>query len=214
MAPLIGLRDVLLFAGQGSKSHFSDQTTADELREELGDAQEVFARFLQECRDAFTTEYALLPSEDQSILGENVSTTFGDPDSLLFPPPPYQDHPVWETTTLYIRQILELILYHCRQSYFQDVIETAGVCTGVLPAILAASESSFASDQFLQSAVHGFRLAFYIGLRVSLFCRNAAGDQWKDLPWAVVVSGLSTDELEEKLRSYIGQDELKSVSRH
>ncbi|KAK0615280.1 hypothetical protein B0T17DRAFT_647009 [Bombardia bombarda] len=91
------------------------------------------------------------------------------------------------------------MLYQGQKDPSQAPIETAGICTGVLPAILAASFSSYHSAQFQKAAVNGFRLAFWIGFRVSLFCRSAAGEMWQDHAWALSVFGISAEELEAKL---------------
>jgi len=197
--------DVLLFPGQGSNTHFSDQETLNRTREDLGDTfRPVFDDFLRECRNAFIVELESLSSEERSILEElgDLATTFEDPDFLLRPPVQCQTHPVIETLTLYLRQILELILYQARRETSQTPVETTGVCTGILPAILAASYSSFSSPRFLTAAVHGFRLAFWIGLRVSLFCRNTVGDKWRDHAWALSIFGSSVEEVKDILNNH------------
>ncbi|KAK4205573.1 putative polyketide synthase [Triangularia verruculosa] len=199
--------DILLFPGQGSTSHFSDHETIQQILDQLGDNQAVFQGFVQSCKVHFQEEYDSLPPEDQSSIGaaQDILDFLQDNQSFLTPPPALQSHPVFETTTLFIRQVLELILYQSRQDGSDRPIETAGVCTGVLPAALAASYPSYLSPQFIRTAGQSYRLAFWIGVRVSQFCREAAGDAWRDLPWALSVFGLSVDEVEQTLSKYIAE---------
>ncbi|KAK4174323.1 putative polyketide synthase [Triangularia setosa] len=199
--------DTLLFPGQGSTSHFSDQETIQQILDQLGDDQAVFQGFVQSCKDHFQEEYNTLTPEDQSLIGDtqDISNFLQDTESFLTPPPALQSHPIFETTTLFIRQVLELILYQSRNDGSGQPVETAGVCTGVLPATLAASYPSYLSSQFIRTAAQSYRLAFWIGLRVSQFCRQAGADKWRDLPWALSVFGLPVDQVEQTLGQYIAE---------
>ncbi|KAK0669809.1 putative polyketide synthase [Cercophora samala] len=199
--------DVLLFPGQGSTSHFSDHETVHQILDQLGQEQAVFDGFVQSCKDHFQEEYSALSPEDQSSIGDaqDISDLLQDSKTFLTPPPALQSHPIFETTTLFIRQVLELILYQTRSDGSDQPVETAGVCTGVLPAALAASYPSYLSPQFIRAAAQSYRLAFWVGMRVSQFCRRAAADTWRDLPWALSVFGLPVDRVEQILTQYIAE---------
>lgn len=199
--------DILLFPGQGSTVHFSDRDGLNRVLEELGEDRQAFDNFVQECRDAFREDYDSIPSNERETVGDpdDLQQVFRDNASFLVPPPRLQSHPVFETLTLYFRQILELALYQARNDSPGQPIETAGVCTGVLPAILAATSSAYLSPQFFKTAIHGSRLAFWIGLRVSQFCQHAAGDQWKSRPWALSVFGLPVEALQERMNKYLAE---------
>ncbi|CAP61360.1 uncharacterized protein PODANS_4_40 [Podospora anserina S mat+] len=101
------------------------------------------------------------------------------------------------------------MLYQSRSDGSDQPVETAGVCTGVLPAALAASYPSYLSPQFVRAAAQSYRLAFWIGLRVSQFCSKAAADTWRDLPWALSIFGLPVDQVERTLTQYI--DEMSTT---
>ncbi|RYP90821.1 hypothetical protein DL770_003082 [Monosporascus sp. CRB-9-2] len=161
-------RDVLVFSAQGSSHHLSDNAKIDRLIEHLGEDGHTFDLILGRCRDALYAELESLDAEEMSILGDGFQDAFREPKNLLLPPQFFQSHPILETITLYLRQILELMVYASCQNGNHLIVETSGVCTGVLPAIIASSFSSYTSDQFLDAVVESFRLAFWVGLRASL----------------------------------------------
>ncbi|KFA56353.1 hypothetical protein S40293_08749 [Stachybotrys chartarum IBT 40293] len=193
------VRDILIFAGQGSNQYLISPSIAKGLRQLLGEEQEVaFQGFLSRCKDAFHQELSSVTAEGQSILGDDIINAFQDPDSFLLTPESFQSHPVLETLNLYIFEILELVLLDCHEEN-HHVIETAGICTGILPAILAASFTSYNSKKFWNSAVEGFRLAFWTGLRASLYSRQVSGGVWRDKPSVLGVFGAKAEEVESRL---------------
>lgn len=183
--------DILVFAGQGSDSHFSDREKLVKLRYRLEGAQEHFDAFLRGCRDAFHEAYNSLHQEEKAIFEPDTAAHFQDPEDLLQPGPAFQSHPVFETTTLYVRQILELMLYLQRYDKTSEPLEVTGVCTGTLAAIIAAASPSHLSKPFITTAVDGFRLAFWVGLRVSIWCRRALAERCTGQPCLLTVFKLS-----------------------
>lgn len=160
-------RDVLLFSGQGSNQHLANPQTVQGLLDLLNQENtNLFERFVKSCRDAFHVEFASATPDEQRLLGHDLLQALDEPESLFIPPQQFQSHPIIETLSLYIHQILELTLFQTHQNGHR-VVEVAGVCTGILPAILAGCFTSFVSDDFIASAVQGFRLAFWIGLRAT-----------------------------------------------
>jgi hypothetical protein len=203
-------RDVLVFAGQGSNQYLVSPATAQNLRELLGEEHDAtFQLFLNQCRDALKEELASLTPEEQSFLGAEVVEAFSDSNSFLLPPSSFQSHALCETLNLYTYEILELLLVQCHQKN-HHIVETSGICTGILPAILAASYTSYTSKDFLQAAVQGFRLAFWIGLRASLHCRRVSGEGWRETSSLLGVFGIKTEDVGEILQSY----NRKVVSTH
>lgn len=197
--PSTVVRDILIFAGQGSNQYLISPTTAKGLRQLLGEEQEAaFQGFLRRCKDAFHRELSNVTADGKSILGDDIIDAFRDPDSFFLTPQSFQSHPVLETLNLYIFEILELVLLDCHEEN-HHIIETAGICTGILPAILAASFTSYNSRKFWNSAVEGFRLAFWTGLRASLYSRQVSGDVWRDKPSVLGVFGAKTEEVESRL---------------
>ena len=195
-------RDVLVFAAQGSSHHLTDQPTVDKLIEFLGDDRDLFHLILTRCRDALYVELENLEAEEKSILGRDFYDAFQDPSSLLLPPQSFGSHPVVETVALFLHQILELMLFASYHNGKHVVAETTGICTGILPAIIAGSFTTYSSDQYIQSVTESFRLAFWVALRTSMFCRRTAGESWMELPWCLSTFGLTAEEVEEKLAEY------------
>ena len=199
-------RDLLLFTGQGSSSHFTDSATFDGLLLQLGEPdREAYHTFADTCLKAFRSELQSLDQNEQSIFENvklNVFNAFNTSRALLLPPQSYQSHPIIETISLYLRHILELFVYQSRQSGENIVVETAGLCTGVLPAILSSSFTAYNTSEFISAATQGFRLAFWIGLRSALYAKQKAGKEWQASSWVLGVFGLTVEALEDKIESY------------
>ncbi|KAK4244019.1 hypothetical protein C7999DRAFT_35640 [Corynascus novoguineensis] len=204
-------RDFLVFAGQGSKQHFTEAGAPDSLRELLGLDQEVattFSRFLDRARDALRDEYS--SAQEGWGLGQ-VDDAFERSDNLLSPPPRLQSHPVFETISLYTRQVFELMVYQSQRKT-QHVAETTGVCTGLLAAILAASFSSYASDDFVSAAIDGARLAFWIGVRAASLHLGWKEDSPTDTRSCVLsVFGVPDERMGELLKSYAEESDESCV---
>ncbi|KAH7304207.1 beta-ketoacyl synthase [Stachybotrys elegans] len=79
------------------------------------------------------------------------------------------------------------------------VTETSGVCTGVVPALLAASFTSYTTPTFLHYALEGFRLVFWVSIRDALWCKGLLNASWRDAPWVLSAFGLLREEMEVKL---------------
>ncbi|RYP22779.1 hypothetical protein DL765_001488 [Monosporascus sp. GIB2] len=195
-------RDVLVFPAQGSSQYLSDRDALDSLLANLGGRRHLYETFVKRCRDELVTEFQTLDDEERSAFGDDFLASFPEPLSLLLPPQSVHSHPIAQTLALYLRQILELVLYGYYGGENRVVVEVSGVCTGQLPAVLAGSFSTYASEEFIRSATELFRVAFWIGVRASIFCWKIAGASWRELPWVLSVFGLSVDEVEEKLSKY------------
>ncbi|KAI1773561.1 hypothetical protein F4818DRAFT_452992 [Hypoxylon cercidicola] len=202
--------DVLLFAGQGSKHHLSDRKSFNKLESRLGQKKHLLKLFLEQCQDAFRSEYDSLNLEERSILSEDVRCFFQDPELFLLPPKPFLSNPVIQSIALYVRQILDLIAYGSYDN-IPRVVEVAGVCTGIIPAALAAANSSYDSNEFLDSCIHGFRLVFWIGLRSALFCRGMLGEQATDSAWVLCTFGWPSSEVEAALSKFQSQCQCQSA---
>ncbi|KAI1132517.1 hypothetical protein F5Y10DRAFT_293615 [Nemania abortiva] len=197
--------DILLFSGQGSKEHFSDRETVAKLEKRLGSVNSSFQLYLQECLDAFHFECSDLSEKERSVLGCDSSKFYENTEALFFPPESIRSHPVAETISLYIRQILELVVYAVESKAHPRVVEVTGVCTGLIPAVLAASTLSYESPEFLDIALHGFRLSFWIGLRSALACHDLHGGLALGPPWVLSTFGWSTNELQTALTEFGGE---------
>ncbi|GAP82674.1 putative polyketide synthase [Rosellinia necatrix] len=199
--------DILLFGGQGSKQHLSDRGAVAELERNLGEAKPLFKLFLQQCLEAFYSECGNLTEKERTILGRDPSDFYENSEALLFPSEAIRSHPITETISLYIRQILELAVFAAQSDVYPRIIEVTGVCTGLIPAVLAASTLSYESEEFFGSALHGFRLAFYVGLRSVSVCYDLLDSQPQDSGWVLSTFGWPTGELEAALSEFRSQQQ-------
>jgi hypothetical protein len=198
-------RDVLLFAGQGSNSHWKAPEAATTARQLLQPKHaQIFDLLLSTCRDAFTSELESATAEERSIFPKMLE----NPECLLFPPSENHSHPLLETVSLYMHQILELILYESQPNGKRCVAEVAGICTGILPAILAASFGSFDSVAFITTAVEGFRVAFWIGMRASIYARSIERDNWQRTSCLLTVFGSNTQKVQEVLDACVNDHDV------
>lgn len=207
-------RDILVFTGQGSSQHLNEPGSTDDLRNQLGEVEGLaFTRFLLDCQNAFCKEVDNVSPEDKSMVdgdAGDISMLVDNPDNLLKPPKELQSNPIFEALSLYTRQILELMAYQT-QNPNVHVVETSGICTGVIPAILAASYTSYSSQVFTKAAVEGFRLAFWTGLRASIFCKQSSGKSLDSKPCVLSLFGAREQVVSDKLASYNGKSEVRTA---
>ncbi|KAH6635415.1 hypothetical protein B0J18DRAFT_46719 [Chaetomium sp. MPI-SDFR-AT-0129] len=214
-------RDVLVFAGQGSKQHLVDGAASDDTPRELLDRDPelgpIFSSFLDRACNALRDEYASYKADgtagqqdddEEAAVKEAFEQRLGD--TILLPPPRLQSHPVFETIALYTRHILHLILYQSQNkapAHEHHVHETTGVCTGMLPAILAAAFSSYASEAFVAAAVEAARLVFWIGVRsAEMYTEKAkSSEEASDKTCVLCVFGVSEERMGELLTAYAAE---------
>ncbi|KAI1746541.1 hypothetical protein F4782DRAFT_545231 [Xylaria castorea] len=205
--------DILLFSGQGSKEHLSDRDAVVGLETHLGETNSLFQSFLQKCLDAFHSECSSLNEKEQIVLGCDSSEFYENTEALFSPSEANRSHPVAETISLYIRQILEFIVYATQSKVHPRIVEVTGVCTGLIPAVLAASTLSYETPEFFDLALHGFRLSFWIGLRSASACHDLLGDLAVYPACVLSTFGWPTDKLQMALTEFGSQQdqELNSV---
>ncbi|KAF9631050.1 conidial yellow pigment biosynthesis polyketide synthase [Lasiodiplodia theobromae] len=193
-------RDILLFAGQGSSSFGPDHVntrTADILA-----SSHTANSFLKACHEALITELDTLDDNDKRSLPDDMRSSFNTPESLIDPPSRLCSNPVVQGTTLFIHQMLEFIAYESALNSPPELVETSGFCSGVLAAIVTASSLSPRSPDFVDTAVHAYRLSFWIGLRNGLFCRRVIGGSRDGSSWSLTVLGMPAHELEGLVNEY------------
>jgi hypothetical protein len=79
-----------------------------------------------------------------------------------------------------------------------------GFSSGILPACVVAS--SFSTLSYISCAVEMYRLAIWIGIRTQMYRMSILNPTWNEndaaLPWAIVLSGASQDEIEAIIARY------------
>jgi malonyl CoA-acyl carrier protein transacylase len=194
---------VLLFAGQGSRTTFSEEA-AKALLEKV--SQNDFAiQALSACYDAFVQDHSTLSEEEKHMFTDADLTLYTSAQDLVRPSSTLHENPIAQATTLYIHQILEYVFYAASgddETTNPHVAETAGFCSGILPAIAVAASPLVESSQFLSHVVAAFRVVFWTAIRSAMYSKSIGGSQWKDTPWSLVVAGISRPELEAFLGEY------------
>ncbi|KAK7978163.1 hypothetical protein PG988_005653 [Apiospora saccharicola] len=169
-------------------------------------------------------EIASLDARSRDLLGIDVSC-FRSTRDLLKPKVQYHTHPVVQATTIYLCQLLHYIseTQHGSASYeetFGKLREINGLCSGLIPATVVARSRSL--DELVASAVHGFRLAFWVACRTHLYTLGLKrGDHVGDhdgehsnleATLSLVTRGLSRGQVEEKLSQHYAEHDSKQES--
>lgn len=190
----------ILFAGQGSTSVF--ESLSDELSRFLATSP-LAEEFLSLCLEALHSETETLEDENRSLLGNNFSSSFSTPRSLASPPSEFVSDPIIQCTSLYVQQILEYIRYATGTfTELPAVQEANGFCSGLIAAAVAATTRLPLDRNFIRFAVEGFRLVFWIGVRVARNGRTQGHLLQDDPPWSLVVAGVEKEEVAEMLANY------------
>ncbi|KAI1275968.1 ketoacyl-synt-domain-containing protein [Xylaria sp. FL0933] len=156
-------KDVLLFAGQGSNSYMSDSESIHELEALLAMEPTAWQVISTGCLEALHVEYGSMGPEDRLRLGLEVPDVFNT--------------------------VAEYLIYRPRDSWQQPIPTAIGVCTGMLPAVISVAASSQSREGFVKTIIEGFRLAFWIGARSSLWCRKASDTAWRETSCVLSVFG-------------------------
>ncbi|KAH8713103.1 Orsellinic acid synthase [Beauveria bassiana] len=147
-----------VFSGLGSGSVFSEENVG---RAEENALSPECAVLLQSCHRTFREQVSdamarnILP-EDSIDLDD-----FAEPASLIRPLSKYSRNVVMQHAALYLHQILA---YMTSQKELGNLIGSAGFCTGLLPAAVAAASQTSVITLISQSH-HFFQVALWIGIR-------------------------------------------------
>lgn len=199
------IRRVVLFGGQGSPTLFSPQAAATAIED--AQSSSTAAILLSKCHAAFLEEVYSLGSRRKQVFPDQIHT-FHSVEKFLAPELAFRDNGIIQGTTICLYQLLSYISSLERRqksvdSAFQETLETSGICSGLLPAIVVASSRT--TEEFIELGVEAFRLAFWIGYRSSLYCQTIPGHHDKELPWLLVVVGLNEGQIIEELKNFNNQ---------
>ncbi|KAK8066684.1 Orsellinic acid synthase [Apiospora hydei] len=201
-------RYVLLFGGQGSSTIFSDTaSTTVESDTRTSSAANIL---LSRCHAAFLQEIRSLDERSQSQLGIDLDL-FAGPLALLKPATQYHSHAIIQATTIYLCQVLHYLaeVEHMNvtfEGFFDQIQETAGFSSGLIPAAVASRSRTL--DDFVTTAVEGFRLAFWIACRTFLFGselekkQNTGDSAAPEATASLVIRGFSADQVEYRLAQH------------
>lgn len=190
-------RDILLFAPQGARpgSHKPRASQQDP------DLQGQVDRFLDDCLDAFHSECtSLTDTERRRFLPHSVSSHITTARDLVAPPPEAHANPVVESVTFFVNQIVDLLHYLGANAHHERLLATeiCGLCSGLLPAVVASSSAApVVVPDLLGLALATFRLAFWIGLRAHSTVTEEGVDGR-----VLTVYGETADGLREKIERY------------
>ncbi|KAM3511578.1 hypothetical protein MY11210_004796 [Beauveria gryllotalpidicola] len=179
-----------VFSGLGSGSVFSEEN----LRRAEENAQSPeCAVLLQSCHRTFREQVS--EAIDRQILsGDSIDLDdFAESASLIRPASKYRRNVVMQHAALYLHQILA---YMTSQKELGNLIGSAGFCTGLLPAAVAAASQTSVITLISQSH-HFFQVALWIGIRSEQYrvdhltndAQDADGESM--LPCSYVLEGVS-----------------------
>ncbi|PQK16682.1 hypothetical protein BB8028_0006g10010 [Beauveria bassiana] len=200
-----------VFSGLGSGSVFSE--------ENLGRAEEnalspECAVLLQSCHRTFREQVS--DAIARNILSEDSIDLddFAEPASLIRPLSKYSRNVVMQHAALYLHQILA---YMTSQKELGNLIGSAGFCTGLLPAAVAAASQTSVITLISQSH-HFFQVALWIGIRSEQYrvghlisdTQDADGESM--LPCSYVLEGVSEAAAQDLLhKSNMGNEVFVSA---
>ncbi|KAJ6779474.1 hypothetical protein PWT90_00780 [Aphanocladium album] len=181
-----------VFSGLGSGSVFSEENLR---RAEENALSPECAVVLQSChrtfREQVSTAISLQIISKKSIdLGD-----FDEAKALIRPITKYHQNVVIQHTSLYLHQILA---YITTQKELGTPIGSAGFCTGLLPAAVAATSQSSVISLISQSH-NFFQLALWIGIRSEQFrasqlaSTSQHASETSLVPCSYVLEGVSED---------------------
>jgi hypothetical protein len=203
-------RRAVLFGGQGSGTLFSSSTATAITN--IVESYTSAAILLSKCHIEFLRDLSSLESHQLDQLGLEPSQ-FRTIAEFLVPTPNVHSHPVFESSTLCLYQLLRLaadLEGHTTSWDREEILETAGFCSGLIPAtVLAASNSA---ESFMRFAVGAFRLSFWVGVEAALFSTRLVGKLEPDRPWAATVLGLSSDAIKSRIQAYNDQVSAQNPS--
>jgi hypothetical protein len=184
--------DIIVFSGQGSSLTFVKTRTLS--------SSAIASQFVEACHEIMLTDFQRLsPTERLDV--DKIFRLFPSPSNLI--DPPVQNHPLVQGILLYIHQILDFISYaEESKNYKTSISETAGFCSGILPAVIVSLSSCPNSTDFVKIATTGFRIALWISLRVGILCDRLTDGDITDHPWSMTICGLSVPEVETVLTDF------------
>ena len=190
---------VILFGGQGSSSLFS-AATAHHIEDDVQRCA-AGALLLSKCHAAFLEDCFSLDVESRKIIDINVAD-FHDRRAFLIPKQSLHANPIIQATTICLYQLLHYLVEVDRsglnpKDLTDQILETTGICSGLLPATVVAASKNV--ESFILFGVAAFRLAFWIAFRSVRYGRVVVPKARMGKPWSLVVIGLSRSELEERL---------------
>ena len=193
---------VVLFGGQGSSNVFSATTShraVDDARQSSAGAL-----FISRCHAAFLEDCLSIDVKLRNSINLNLAD-FHDPKDLLTPQQSLHANPIIQATTLCLYQLLHYLaeidpLDLNLTALTSQVLETTGICSGLLSAAVVATSDDIMT--FISHGVAAFRLAFWTAFRSARHSSAVEGVPETPTQWSLVVMGLSCDELEKKMELF------------
>ena len=199
MADTAEMSRIFVFAGLGSNSLFSEQNF-DLVME---DSSTLEGRALLEaCHGVFTTELAFFNRKDTFSANIDLED-FATPESLIQPPAHYRKNSIIQHVYLYLAQLLRFLRFS--KDSHSNVLGSAGFCAGLLPSAVIATTRT--TTELLARGQDFFCVALYLGIRSEGYKQALVRDEAcpPNLPWSVIVDGLSAQQAQELLQKHTRQ---------
>lgn len=194
----------LWFGGQGSQELFSHST----VEKASADARSSSAAIslTRRCFEAWKDEVQSLDPPARTKHG--LDGVFTEPMDFFKLDMALHTHGVVQSTTICLYQLLRLLSVARTYSFgysgfLRDLSEVAGFCSGLLPAAVAACSST--ENDLIDNGIEAFRLAFWIGVRSSIFSLGACGKLPPGTSYLLVVKNTSREEVQATIEHFNSQ---------
>ena len=197
---------VVLFGGHGSSTIFSSLASKRARHDSQTSAP--CSIFLSRCHAAFVEDCLRLGEESNHILTQDFRTIFQNRDNFLTPPVSVQNNAIVQAVTICLYQLLRYIAEADGPDPRLDptgrhILEAVGICSGLLPSAVVATSRS--TQDLIENGVAACRLAFYVAYRSTLHGRTYESPNEENQSSALIVTGISQVEADEKLNSFCSQ---------
>lgn len=192
----VKMNQIPIFAGLGSDSLFS-KLTLDTATEDSKDLESQI--LLRACHRIFITEIT-------SVICNKPSCSYIDPrdfdkpETLIRPPANYQRNSIIQHVSLYLIQLIRYIRYS--KDNDGSLLAIGGFCAGLLPSAAVATSRNII--ELLSRGQDFFYVALHLGIRIESYKQAEIARETcpPNLPWSVIVIGLSTQQAHELLHEH------------
>lgn len=196
---------IVLFGGQGSPSLFSRSAVA---AAEHNSKTSLSAAILAlRCHTAFLEEYGSLRDQERQVLGIDIQK-FQHLSSLLDPCQEYHRNGLLQSTTICLYQLIQYVAEWERSSQdnghlADQILETTGFCSGLIPAAVVASSQT--SADIIRLGTEAFRVAFWVACRTIIEGQKQIESLNNPDIWSIVVTGFNRSQIDEYLDQFSQQ---------
>ncbi|GIJ90983.1 type I iterative polyketide synthase [Aspergillus pseudoviridinutans] len=190
------MNQIPIFAGLGSEALFSERTLATAAEDARTPEGQII---LRACHGIFVKEITSV-IQSQRLPSDINLEDFAEPESLIRPRACYQRNSIIQHVSMYTIQLLRYLRHSKEKPGF--LLGVAGFCAGLLPcAALATSKNTI---ELLSRGQDFFYVALHLGIRIETYRQVMVAKEGcpPDLPWSLVVDGITPQHTRELLEEH------------